>query len=63
MLGPVCVNAEYAVESGEQVTAQLTGFNFTDARLQRNDKDTSIGVATNSTTVHGHDVDIDPTLL
>lgn len=63
VVAPVCANAECAVEVGEQVAAHLTGLNFADAKLKRNDKVTSIGAATNSTTVRGHDVEIDPTLL
>ena len=63
MVAPASANAECAVEVGERVAARLTGFNFADAKLKRNDKVTSIGAATNSASIRGHDVEIDPTLL
>lgn len=62
-VAPKCCNADSAVELGIQAAASLTGQNYSDVKLKRNDRIISIGAATNTATVRGQDVEVDPTLL
>ena len=54
-VAPQQANADSAFEVGNDAAARLTGLNYADATLRRNDKVTSIGA--------GKMVEIDPTIL
>ena len=56
VVAPTSANADCAIALGEE----MTGMNYADAKLWRNDKVMSIGAATNSATVRSHDVEVDP---
>lgn len=56
-------NADCAIEAGEEAAKRLTGMNYVDAKLKRNDKVISIGAANNSAKVRGHQVETDPISL
>ena len=62
-VAPMRSNADCAVELGNEAAKRLTGQNYSDGKLKRNDRIVSIGAATNTATVRGQDVDVDPTLL
>ena len=62
-VAPQQANADSAFEVGNDAAARLTGLNYADATLRRNDKVTSIGAVSNNTTVRGKMVEIDPTIL
>ena len=56
---PATANADGAIKLGELAANQLTGKNYTDVeKLKRNDKVTSIGVATNGAEVRECQVEI-----
>ena len=57
-VAPATVNTDGAIELGELAANQLTGKNYTDVKFKRNDKVTSIGVATNGAEVCGCQVEI-----
>ena len=59
VVAPESANPDCVIEIGEAAADRLTGLNYADAKLRRNDKVTSIGSANNSTEVRGHDVEID----
>ena len=63
VVAPKCSNADCAAELGIEAAARLTGQNYSDVKLKRNDRVISIGAATNTATVHGQDIEVDPTLL
>ena len=63
IVAPATANAERAIELGELAANQLTGKNYEDVKLKRNDKVISIGVATNGAEVRGCQVGIDPLSL
>ena len=53
IVAPATANADRAIELGELAANQLTGKNYEDVKLKRNDKLISIGVATNGAEVRG----------
>ena len=59
IVAPATANADGAIELGELTASanQLTGKNYTDVKLKRNDKVTYIGVATNGAEVRGCQVE------
>ena len=63
IVAPATANADGAIELGELAANQLTGKNYTDVNLKRNDKVITIGVATNGAKVRGCQVEIDPLFL
>ena len=63
VVDPECSSADCAVELGIEAAARLTGQNYSDVKLKRNVRVISIGAATNTATVCGQDVQVDPTLL
>ena len=62
IVAPATANANRAIELGELPANQLTGKNYAEVKLKRNDwmKVISIGVATNGAEVCGWQVEIDP---
>ena len=58
IVDPATANADRANEPGELAADQLTGKNYADVKLERNDKVISIGVATNGAEVRGCQVEI-----
>ena len=60
VVAPTSANADCAIALGEEIATRMTGMNYADAKLWRNDKVMSIGAATNSATVRSHDVEVDP---
>jgi len=63
IVAPATANADRAIALGELAANELTGKNYADAKLKRNDKVISIGAATNSAEVRGCHVEIDPISL
>ena len=58
IVAPATANADGAIELGELAANQLTGKNYTDVQLKRNDKVASIDVATNGAEVRGCQAEI-----
>ena len=56
-------NADCSIPLGDEAATHPTGMNYVDTTLRRNDKITSSGAATNSATVCGQNVEVDPALL
>ena len=63
IVAPASANPDRAIELGELAANNLTGQNYADAKLKRNDRVVSIGVASESIEVRGHQVEIDPMSL
>ena len=63
IVAPSKANADKAFEVGEEAARQMTGNNYAEVKLKRNDRVISIGTAINSTQVRGFEVEIDPMSL
>ena len=63
IVAPSKANADKAFEVGEEAARQMTGNNYTEVKLKRNDRVILIGTAINSTQMRGFEVKIDPMSL
>ena len=63
IVSPATANADRAIELGELAADQLTGKNYADVKLKKNDQVISIGVVINGAEVRGCQVEIGPLSL
>lgn len=63
IVAPVSANPDRAFELGGTAAKNITGQNYADVKLKRNDRVISIGAASDSVEVRGKEVEIDPMSL